>query len=130
MKNPMDLGEYFPCLDVEDLQASIDFYQKLGFEITSDERKDNWAVLQHNNMALCLYQGHIDSNLINFRGGDINEIAEQIKEAGLALSKPAITEEDGSQSAEVMDPDGNVIYFNTFPDERVEYLKSGKLIDY
>ena len=126
----MDLGEYYPCLNVQDLARSIDFYLKLGFTITSDQREENWAVLQHNNMALCLYQGHIEQNLINFRGGDIQEIASEIISQGLSLSKPAAQEPDGSWSAEIIDPDGNVIYFNTFPEERDRYLRTGRLIDY
>ena len=126
----MDLGEFYPCLNVQDLAQSINFYLKLGFEITSDHREDKWAVLQHNNMALCLYQGHIDQNLINFRGGDIQEITTEITSQGLTFSKSAAQEPDGSWSAEIIDPDGNVIYFNTFPEERDRYLSTGKLIDY
>ena len=125
-----DLGEYFPCLNVKDLEKSIDFYQKLGFKITDDQRPDNWAVLQHNNMVLCLYQGHIKENLINFRGGDIEEIVKIASAEGLEFEKPAAVEEDGSWSAEIRDPDGNSIYFNTFPDEREQYVQTGKLIDY
>lgn len=125
-----DLGEFFPCLNVQDLEQSIEFYQKLGFKMTGDHRKDNWAVLQHNNMALCLYQGHIVENLINFRGGNIEEIVKQASAQGLEFEKPAAQEGDGSWGAEIRDPDGNIIYFNTFPDEREQYLKTGKLIDY
>lgn len=130
MEKPLDLGEYYPCLNVQDLEASISFYQKLGFRLTSDQRADKWAVMQHNNMVLCLYQGHIERNMINFRGGEISEIAKQLEGNGLQLSKPAHEEGDGSWSAEVVDPDGNVIYFNTYPEERQEYLEKGKLIDY
>ena len=126
----MDLGEYFPCLKVEDLEASIQFYQKLGFKMVTDEREYKWAMLQHNNMALCLYQGHLKENLINFRGGDIKEIVQKAAAQGLEFSKPAAQEPDGSWSAEIVDPDGNVIYFNTFADEREEYVRTGKLIDY
>ena len=126
----MDLGEFYPCLNVQDLHRSIDFYQKLGFQIIEDHRDQNWAVLQHNNMALCLFQGHIEQNLINFRGGDIQEIAGQIESQGLSLTKPAAEEADGSWSAELTDPDGNLIYFNTDPEERKKYLQIGRLIDY
>ncbi|MDA1329993.1 MAG: VOC family protein [Chloroflexi bacterium] len=123
----MDLGEYSSCLNVADLQASLEFYSALGFKIIENHRAENWAVLQHNNLALCLFQGHIERNMMNFRGADIQEIAAQIESKGLELSKPAHQEEDGSWSAEIIDPDGNVIYFNTFPDEREKYLKTGKL---
>ena len=85
----MDLGEHFPCLNVKDLERSIEFYQKLDFKLIDDHRSENWAVLQHNNMALCLYQGHIENNLINFRGGDIEAIHNEATARGLRFSKPA-----------------------------------------
>jgi len=126
----MDLGEHFPCLNVKNLQQSIVFYQKLDFRIIEDHTEENWAVLQHNNMALCLYQGHIDKNLINFRGGDIDAICKQATERGLSFDKPAAIHPDGSTNATIFDPDGNCIFFNTFPEERDEYVRTGKLIDY
>lgn len=126
----MDLGEHYPCLNVKSLQRSIEFYQKLDFKIIEDHQSENWAVLQHNNMALCLYQGHIDKNLINFRGGDIQAIHEEATSRGLQFSKPAIHHSDGSWSAELLDPDGNVIFFNTFPDERDQYVRTRRLIAY
>ncbi len=126
----MDLGEHYPCLNVQDLTRSIEFYQKLDFTIIGDHRSENWAVLQHNNMALCLFQGHIDKNLINFRGGNIEAIHKEAASRGLKFTKPARLEPDGSLSAEIRDPDGNVIYFNTFPDEAEQYVRTGKLIDY
>ena len=126
----MDLGEHFPCLNVRDLVRSVEFYEKLEFRVIEDHRSENWAVLQHNNMVLCLYQGHIDRNLINFRGGDIEAIQREVAARGLEFSKPARSHPDGSWSAEIRDPDGNCIFFNTFPDEREQYLRTGKLIDY
>ena len=63
----MDLGTYFPCLNVQDLAASMAFYKKLNFQVTEDHSDEGWAVLRHNNMVLCLYQGHIINNLINPR---------------------------------------------------------------
>jgi predicted enzyme related to lactoylglutathione lyase len=126
----MDLGEHFPCLNVADLERSIAFYEKLDFAMVEDHRPQGWAVLQHNNMVLCLYQGHIERNLINFRGGDIEQIHAEASARGLAFSKPAEHHGDGSWSAELRDPDGNVIFLNTFLDEREQYLRTGRLIDY
>ena len=124
----LDLGSYFPCLNVENLDNSVDYYLKLGFKMREDHREENWAVLQHNNMVLCLYQGHIERNLINFRGGDIEAIIKIASERGIRFTKPTHIEHDGSLSAETIDPDGNVIYFNTYPDEREKYKKLGTLI--
>ena len=95
-----------------------------------DQRAHKWAMLQHNNMVVQLFEGHIERNLINFRGGDIEAIVAEGKERGLDFSVEAEVEADGSWRAEIVDPDGNVIYFNTFEDEREQYVKSGKLIDY
>ncbi len=129
-KDNMDLGEHYPCLNVKNLAASIDFYTRLGFTMLEDHSAENWAILQHNNMVVCLFQEIIENNLINFRGGDIEAIVTQAEENGLAFSQPATQEVDGSWSAEIVDPDGNHIYFNTFADEREQYVKTGRLIDY
>ena len=123
----LDLGTYFPCLNVEQLDKSIDYYLKLSFKIREDHRDENWIVLQHNNMILCLFQGHIERNLINFRGGDIEAIVSIAEKRGITFTQLAHIEHDGSWSAETIDPDGNVIYFNTFPDEREKYVKEGTL---
>jgi predicted lactoylglutathione lyase len=124
----LDLGSYFPCLNVENLDNSLDYYLKLGFKMREDHREEKWAVLQHNNMVLCLFEGHIERNLINFRGGDIEAIVKIASEQGIRFTKPAHIEHDGSWSSETIDPDGNVIYFNTHPDEREQYKKQGTLI--
>ena len=97
--------------------------------MVEDQRQENWAILKHNNLILSLYQGHIQQNLINFRGGDIEAIAREIAAQGIDFSIPATKHPDGSWSAEVCDPDGNKIFFNTFPAEHQKYLKTGKLID-
>ena len=81
-------------------------------------------------MAPCLFQGHIDENLINFRGGDIEAIAEELTARGIELTMPVRRHPDGSWNAEVRDPDGNSIFFTTFPEERERYVRTGRLIDY
>lgn len=124
----MDLGEYNHCLNVKSLAASIDFYKKLGFTVLEDHTDEKWAVLTHNNLILALYEGHLENNLLNFRGGDIQAIEQMVSARGLKFNKPAHLEADGSWSAEVIDPDGNVIYFNTFPEERETYQRTGRLL--
>ena len=126
----MDLGENFPCLAVEDLAMPLAFYRQLDFTLAEDHRPDNWAVLQHNHRVLCLYQEHIEQNLINFRGGDIPAIAKQLKARGLVFEADAKRHEDGAWSASIPDSDGNCIFFNTFPDERETYEREGSLIDH
>jgi len=125
----MDLGEFQLCLKTSDIEKSIDFYSRLDFSVIEDSRAEGWAVLKHNNLILALYQGHIERNLINFRGGDIPVIVADAKEAGLSFTADALESPDGSTSAELIDPDGNRIFFNTFPFERERYLETGSVID-
>jgi len=54
---------------------------------------------------------------LNFRGGDVFTIAAQIKQKGLKFKSDAKIEQDGSAGAVIEDPDSNVIYFNTHPEE-------------
>jgi predicted lactoylglutathione lyase len=124
----MDLGEHYPCLDVRDLEESIAFYQKLGFELVIDRRDQNWAVIQNGRTAFALYQGHIVRNLLNFGGGDVEAIQKEAEARGLKFVAPAVLESEGSWSAEIVDPDANHIFFNTFPEEREEYARTGRLI--
>ena len=83
---------------------------------------DGWAIIENGNCRLGLFEGHIDSNLLNFRGADVFALAEELKKRGLQFSQDAYREPDGSMSAEARDPDGNVVYFNTFPEEQVEFV--------
>ena len=42
----MDLGEYFPCLNVKDLARSIAFYEKLNFALNYQPRRRNLPSLR------------------------------------------------------------------------------------
>lgn len=116
-QKPPDIGWLEVCLNVKDIKASREFYQTLGFEIVGGNEEEKWLVMELNGSRISLFQGHIDENLLNFRGGDIFEIAEYLKAKGKKLVKDAFTADDGGSAAEALDPDGNVVYFNTFPGE-------------
>ena len=124
----MDLGECHLCLNVADMAAALDFYVKLHFDLREDHVDEGWAILSHNNLVLGLYQGHIDSMVINFRGGDVAALAADAAAKGLPFKKKVQEHPNGSWSAELLDPDGNVIFLNTYPDERARYLQEGTVI--
>jgi lactoylglutathione lyase len=111
-------GKLSICLNVKDLEASCAFYAKLGFVQTGGKMDDGWAVISDGENELHLFQGHISSNTLNFRGGDVFARAEALKGQGLNMECDAVKESDGSDGAWIRDPDGNDIYFNTSPDER------------
>jgi lactoylglutathione lyase len=113
------LGRFEYCLNVKDIKASLEFYGKLGFTQTQGKVDEGWAIIRHGNCILGLYQGHIATNLLNFRGADVFAIADILKSRGLTFKKDAHVESDKSAAAEILDPDGNVIYFNTAPGEGI-----------
>ncbi len=119
LSNSFILGRFEYCLNVVDLARSLEFYKKLGFIEKGGDKEDGWVILQHSNLTLALYQGHIPGNVLNFRGADIYKIAQELKARGVVFSEDAREEEDGSVGALLEDPDGNIIYFNTFPGEEI-----------
>ena len=75
IKEKLDLGEFTLCLSVKDIYQSRDFYEKLDFEIIGGDIEQDWLILQHNNLILSLFQGHINEKfLLNFRKGAIFDI--------------------------------------------------------
>ncbi len=114
----MDLGRFELDLEVKDLDKSLDFYQKLGFVISGGDKARGWVMLEHGNLILGLFCGHLPGNVLNFRGGNILALAEELKRRGIKLSDDARVEPDGSAGAWLTDPDGNLIYLNSFPGEK------------
>ncbi|MEE8640999.1 MAG: VOC family protein [bacterium] len=120
MAEKINMGKFFLCLKVRDVKRSLAFYRKMGLTQVGGTVEEGWAMLGYHNLCLGLYQGHIEQNLLNFRGGDVFAIAGELKARGFKLKKEAEREADGSDGAWLEDPDGNLIYFNTHPDEREE----------
>ncbi len=115
----MDLGRFELCLNVADISASRHFYEKLGFEVTSGEEDEGWLQLQNSAVTIALYQGHIGSNLLNFRGLDVVKTADELVARGVALTKPLMWRKTEARGLGSSDPDGNVIYLNTMPGEEI-----------
>ena len=90
----------------------------MGFGMIGGVLAEKWAILSDGENELHLFEGHVASNTLNFRGGDVFAIAAALREQGLEMSSDAVTEDDGSDGAWIRDPDGNEIYFNTAPEER------------
>ncbi|WP_397383333.1 VOC family protein [Prosthecobacter sp.] len=109
----MKLGNPEISLAVSDIKASLAFYEALGFKRVEGAEAEKWVVVAQSDLRIGLYQGHVDANSLTFFGGDIEAIAVKLHEAGFELKQSPETEEDGSSGAKAVDPDGNLIYFNT-----------------
>lgn len=112
------LGNAQLCLNVKNLKSSLAFYGKLGFRQIGGNRKHNYAILKNGSWTLGLFQGHIKSNLVNFRGGDVASICRLLKQKGLSFRIDA-RHYKGGVDAVLSDPDGNSLYFDTTDPERL-----------
>ncbi len=117
----MELGAFSISLAVEDLEASRDFYEKLGFEVVGGDPSQNWQILRNGDHTIGLFQGMFEQNILTFNPGwdrnanpldtftDVRELQRRLKEAGVRLVNEADENSTGPASFVALDPDGNPI---------------------
>ena len=109
------LGFFQLVLKVANLQASIDFYTNLGFTSVR-ERGSRSAVLTNGSCNLRLNQNLTAADyLLSFIGGDIILAVSRLQSAGLEFEQRPQTKADGSTTALLRDPDGNIISLSGSP---------------
>jgi len=116
----MDLGAFSVSLSVKDIEASMSFYAKLGFEQVGGNPKENWVILRNGEHAIGLFQGMFKDNILTFNPGwdqkgneldsftDVREILHKLKSHGMAPDTE-IDSDSGPASVMLSDPDGNQI---------------------
>ncbi len=117
----MNLGAFSVSLSVKDIEASRDFYEKLGFEPVGGNADDHWLILRNGDHVIGLFQGMFEKNMLTFNPGwnqqceetdsftDVREIQRMLKEQGVELSSEADETSQGPASITLFDPDGNPI---------------------
>ena len=117
----MQLGAFSVSLSVKDIEASRDFYKKLGFEEFGGDVSQNWLILKNGDHVIGLFQGMFERNMLTFNPGwdqnaqklsgftDVRQIQRQLKEQGVELQTEADETSTGPASIVVVDPDGNPI---------------------
>jgi lactoylglutathione lyase len=117
----MQLGAFSISLAVKNLEASRQFYEKLGFKVFCGEAAQNWLILKNGDHVIGLFQGMFDKNLLTFNPGwdqnaqklaaftDVRELQRQLKAQGIKLMTEADESTTGPASFIVVDPDGNPI---------------------
>ena len=117
----MDLGAFSVSLNVSDLVASKDFYEKLGFQQIGGEPEENWLILKSGDHVIGLFQGMFERNVLTFNPGwdqqggelegftDVRQIQRELKNRGLEFLREADDASSGPASCMVVDPDGNPI---------------------
>jgi catechol 2,3-dioxygenase-like lactoylglutathione lyase family enzyme len=117
----MELGNFSISLAVKNIQASRDFYEKLGFQAFMGDIAQNWLILKNGDHVIGLFQGMFEANLLTFNPGwdssaqkldtftDVREIQRQLKAQGIAFVSEADENTTGPAHFIILDPDGNTI---------------------
>ena len=117
----MELGNFSVSLAVKDIEASKQFYQKLGFTVVGGDQSQNWLVMKNGEHKIGLFQGMFDKNILTFNPGwnsnaqplekftDVRELQRQLKDRGVSLISEADESSTGPASFMIADPDGNTI---------------------
>ena len=117
----MELGAFSISLAVKDIEASKNFYQKLGFEVTGGDQAQNWLILKNGTHVIGLFQGMFDKNILTFNPGwnndaeevnpftDVRDIQRQLQTQDVELIEQADESGSGPAHITMVDPDGNPI---------------------
>ena len=117
----MDLGAFSVSLSVDDIAASREFYQKLGFSPVGGDPAENWQILRNGNVTIGLFKGMFEGNILTFNPGwdsqaqpvgeftDVRELQRRLKSQGVDLMAEADEAGSGPASFMLTDPDGNVV---------------------
>jgi len=119
--NHTTLGVFSVSLAVKDLQASLAFYEKLGFTVFGGKAEQRWLILKNGSATIGLFQGMFDKNLLTFNPGwdedaqpvdpftDVRDLQRGLKAKGVVFATEADGSSQGPASFVVVDPDGNPI---------------------
>ena len=117
----MNLGNFSISLAVNDIAASKEFYEELGFKQFGGDISQNWLILKNGDHIIGLFQGMFEKNMLTFNPGwdanatlldnftDIRELQRQLKAQGVKLMTEADESTKGPASFMCEDPDGNPI---------------------
>ena len=123
----MELGAFSISLTVQNLQASRDFYEKLGFEPTGGAEEQDYLIMRNDaGILIGLFHNMFQNNILTFNPGltqdaaqldeftDIRDIRARLLESGIEMATDLDPEETGPASVVIADPDGNPVLIDQF----------------
>jgi len=117
----MKLGAFSISLSVKNLQASKEFYEKLGFSVFAGSMEMNYLIMKNEQTLIGLFHQMFDKNILTFNPGwdqeaqtvkdydDVRKIQQSLKDAEITLAQEADPTGSGPGSILLFDPDGNTI---------------------
>jgi len=117
----MELGAFSVSLAVKDLDASRQFYERLGFTRFGGDPAQHWLILRNGDHVIGLFQGMFERNMLTFNPGwdqsaqplgrftDVRELQRSLRADGVQFMVEADEHTTGPASFIVVDPDGNPV---------------------
>lgn len=117
----MQLGAFSISLNVKDIHASQEFYEKLGFQSLGGNADDKWIILKNGDTVIGLFEGMFEKNMLTFNPGwnqdatetesftDIRDLQKELRAKGMEFVNEADESTFGPAHFVIMDPDGNPI---------------------
>ncbi|MBK8232617.1 MAG: VOC family protein [Candidatus Eisenbacteria bacterium] len=117
----MQLGVFSISLAVKNLEASKEFYEKLGFAVYAGNPQHNYLIMRNGDQLIGLFQGMFEKNILTFNPGwdancqvvpgytDVRELQRQLKAKGVGFQTEADETTSGPAHFVVVDPDGNPV---------------------
>lgn len=121
MRTNLRLGAFSISLNVQNIEASKAFYEKLGFREMGGNIEQKWLILKNENAIIGLFQGMFAQNILTFNPGwneegkevnpfdDVRVIQEQLQQSGITIQTHADPNTTGPAHITLIDPDGNQI---------------------
>ncbi len=106
----LPLGNFSISLTVKDVQASKEFYEKLGFKVSGGDIKRKYVIMQNATSTIGLYQGMFEKNSLTYNPGwdrdcktlpeyqDVRALQQELKKRGLTPVISADEKTDGPPS--------------------------------
>ena len=117
----MNIGAFSLSLDVKDIKASKEFYEKLGFKEFAGDINQKWLIMKNEDVVIGIFEGMLESNIMTFNPGwdnsaqnvdpftDARELAKQYKKLGIEFVSEIEGSDEGPANFVIKDPDGNLI---------------------
>ncbi|MDJ0655627.1 MAG: VOC family protein [Xanthomonadales bacterium] len=111
----MELGEFSVSLTVKDMEASLAFYRRLGFEVVDgghlsrefpDSDEHQWRIVSNDSTRIGLFQGMFPHNMLTFHPADIEAVRRDLAASGALKSHEA---QSHRSTIMLEDPDGNLV---------------------
>lgn len=120
----MDIGAFSVSLAVQDMAASRDFYEKLGFTMVGGDG-GSWTIMANGSTVIGLFHGMFEANILTFNPGwqgvaepldgftDVRELSARFRAAGLDVANDTTGDSpQGPAGFTLVDPDGNALLFD------------------